>query len=137
MAFNISERIAMELAKLSPDIPIYREQQRGGFQEPSFFVNKITSHINPNLFGIQFRDNHFEVIYFPNIDKPNEDMDLMEEQLSDNFKQLEDFATVSDIDFERSDSTLIMTFRVSFRAVPVDKGTKQQAIDYQGGLKHD
>lgn len=135
MGFEITEKIATELNRLLPDIPVYRENQRGGFKEPSFFVEKIKTAITPNFFGIQVRDNHYQLVYFPNPDKPNEDMDTMEEFLTDNFKQLSDFATLRDRNFDRSDSTLLMTFLVSFRAVPADDGNKQQTLDYQGGLK--
>lgn len=137
MAFNVVERIADELSKMFQDIPIYREQQRGGFQEPSFFIEKITNRIKPNLFGIQTRDNHYQLVYFPNPDSPSEDMGSMEELLANNFQQLSEFATLRDRSFDYGDGTLLMTFTVSYRAVPVDTTVKQQSMDYQGGLKSD
>ncbi|CAM3206729.1 phage tail terminator family protein [Lactiplantibacillus plajomi] len=137
MAFDIIKSIAEELVGMGLNLPIYRENQRGGFKEPSFFISKITGHIQPNLFGIQWRDNHYEVVYFPNADGANADMDAMEDFLSDNFTQLQEFAKIRDLNFERSDSTLVATFKVKFRAVPVDQGTKQQSLDFEGGLKHD
>lgn len=136
MAFNITKLIAKQLVQLMPGMPIYREQQRGGFQEPSFFIEKLPTNIMPNFFGIQVRDNHYQLVYFPDPKKPNEDMETMEDFLADNFVQLDNFATVIDRNFDHSDGTLLMTFTVSFRAVPVDDGTKQAKVDYQGGLKN-
>lgn len=136
MGFEITEKIANELNRLVPNIPIYRENQRGGFKEPAFFVEKISTAITPNFFGIQVRDNHYQLVYFPDPDKPNENMDAMEEVLADNFVQLSEFAAIHDRNFDRSDGTLLMTFLVSVRAVPVDNVAKQQTLDYQGGLKN-
>lgn len=136
MVVDIVKMIADELVHLRPDLPVYRENQRGGFQEPSFFVNKITTQIKPNLFGIQARDNHYQVVYFPLATKPNTDMDAMEELLKNNFNRLNSFAYVRDLEFSHSDGALLMMFRVSYRAIPADEGVKQQTIDYQGGLKN-
>lgn len=135
MAFNLIKRIADELSGLFPDTPIYRNDQRGGFQEPSFFIEKITNKITPNLFGIQVRDNHYQLVYFPDPDKPSEDMEATEELLTDNFKQLSGFATLRNRNFEYSDGTLLMTFEITFRAIPDEMETKQQVMDYKGGLK--
>ncbi|AYJ38877.1 phage tail terminator family protein [Lactiplantibacillus paraplantarum] len=137
MSFNVTKRIATQLAQLVPGLPIYREQQRGGFQEPSFFVEKLPTAIMPNLFGIQVRDNHFQLVYFPDPENPNEDMEMMEELLADNFVQLNDFAGITNRNFDHNDGALLMTFTVSFRAVPVDDGTKQETIDYRGGTKRE
>lgn len=135
MTFDVTKLIAEELARLQTDLPIYRSQQRGGFQEPAFFISKMTSEIRPNLFGIQFRDEHYQLVYFPKPDCPDEDMAIMEEFLMANFNQLSTFAKVRNRRFERHDHTLQLTFEISFRAVPVDDGIRQQTMVYEGGLK--
>ena len=65
---DIIGRIGQQLKKLFPDTVIYRKNQKGGFQEPSFFVSKITTTRVPELFGRQKRTYQYQLVYFPNPD---------------------------------------------------------------------
>lgn len=132
---NIIERIGTELSQLFPSVPIYRENQKGGFEEPSFFVNKINSNVNPELFDIQKRRYSYQIVYFPKLDEPKADMEMIEEILMDNFLVLSDFAVVRNRNFEQSgDNTLQITFDIQIRAHKIDSTIKQQKIKYKGEI---
>ena len=47
---TIIERIGQLLATISPGLPVYRENQSGGFKEPSFYVSAISGRSDPGLF---------------------------------------------------------------------------------------
>lgn len=132
---NIIERIGNELFQLFPSIPIYRENQKGGFEEPSFFVNKINSNISPELFDVQNRKYSYQIIYFPKLDEPKSDMEMIEEILMNNFLALTDFAVIRNRQFEQSgDNTLQLTFDVQIRAHKIDTTIKQQNMKYKGRI---
>lgn len=125
---NILTRIAQLLATISPGLPIYKEQQSGGFQEPSFFVSSIGDSISPELFQRQRRTHSFQVVYFPDPAKPNSDMDSMKFKLMDQFLELPEFATIRNRDFKPVDGTLTLTFDVWVWAHPQDDTPKQQTL---------
>ncbi|WP_416353925.1 DUF6838 family protein [Agrilactobacillus fermenti] len=121
--------IANELQRLFPAAPIYRENQKGGFQEPSFFITKIMTGSKTELFGIQNRRYHYQLVYFPDPERPKADMEVVEELLLDNFTTLGDSATLRNRQTELSeDYTLQMTFEVWVRATPVDNTPKQRKV---------
>ncbi|RHW49719.1 hypothetical protein DS831_06035 [Bombilactobacillus bombi] len=130
MKISIIELIGNQLSKLFPTVPIYRENQREGFKEPSFFVEKITSKIQPGMFDIQLRKYSYQIIYFPDPQQPKTDMEIVEETLLDSFVDLIDFATIRNREFNQSeDNTLQFTFEVWIRVHKFDSTIKQQRID--------
>lgn len=126
---DIVNRIADQLNSLFPNMPIYREQQSGGFKEPSFFIHRITSTVKPELFQRQNRSYHYQLVYFPQTDHPEADMEQMEENLLDRFLSLDEFATIRNREFEEVDGALTMTFMVNLRAYPEDLDTKMDNYD--------
>lgn len=125
---NIIERIGQILASISPGLPIYRENQTGGFKEPSFYVSAIGNRSQPELFGRQKRTHGYQVVYFPTIEKPNTDMERMEQLLLNQFLTLPGFAHIRERDFNRVDGTLTLSFNVMIWVVPVDNTPKQQKM---------
>ena len=125
---NILSRIAQLLAIIAPGLPIYKENQSGGFKEPSFFVSSIGDSVEPEFFARQKRTHSFQLVYFPNPDKPNSDMGDMKFRLMDQFLELKDFATIRNRDFKPVDGTLTLTFDVWVWAHPQDDTPKQGSI---------
>ncbi len=70
---TIIERIADEIARIFPKATIYTENQADGFNEPSFFIEKIDTSSAPEMFDRQYRKYAYQVIYFPNPDYPKTD----------------------------------------------------------------
>ncbi|HCD08231.1 MAG TPA: hypothetical protein DEQ50_08260 [Lactobacillus sp.] len=135
MKESIVELIGKELSQLFPNIQINRENRKGGFEEPSFFVKKVDTGVKPELFNIQNRKYIYQVVYFPKVDRPNEDMESVEEILLDNFTSLKSYATIRNRDFKQSDdNTLQMTFEVWIRAHEVDNTPKQENMKFKGGI---
>ena len=135
MKESIVELIGNELAELYPNIQINRENRKGGFEEPSFFVQKVDTGVKPELFNIQNRKYAYQVVYFPKIDRPNKDMESVEEVLADNFTDLKDYATLHNRNFKQSDdNTLQMTFEVWIRVHKVDNTPKQEHMKFKGGV---
>ncbi|WP_334328440.1 phage tail terminator family protein [Companilactobacillus sp. HBUAS59699] len=135
MKVSIIDLIGNELSKLFPNIPIYRENQKGGFKEPSFFVEKIITNVNPELFDIQSRSYSYQLVYFPKLDEPKTDIEIVEEILLDNFTQLTDYAVIRNRDFKQSDdNTLLLTFNIQIRAHKIDVSAKQQNMKFKGKI---
>ncbi|WP_034544941.1 DUF6838 family protein [Levilactobacillus namurensis] len=134
---DIIGRIGQQLKVLFPDMTIYRKNQKGGFKEPSFFVSKITTTRVPELFGRQKRGYQYQLVYFPNPDDAESDMERMEDQLLDGFTQLDDFAPICDLDFQIVDGALTATFSVNVWAYPEDHTPKQRTLEYHGGIADD
>ena len=126
---NIIERIGELLQSIAPDITVYRENQREGFDEPSFFVSQINTTLIPEMFKRQNRKYSYQIVYFPTIEHPKTDMESMQGTLLDNFIQLDNFATIRNRDFAVVDGTLTLTFEVWVRAYPEDLTPKQQTLD--------
>lgn len=125
---NIIDQIGAVLASICPDVPIYKENQKGGFKEPSFFVSSINTHTTPELFDRQKRTYSYQLVYFPTLDKPKADMERMQDFLLDNLTVLPDFATIRNREFQVVDGALTMTFDVVIRAYPKDDTPKQGSI---------
>ena len=134
MSMAIIDRIGRQLKAIFPDAVVYRKNQKGGFKEPSFFVSKITTTRQPELFNRQKRTYHYQVVYFPDPTNAEPDMERMEEQLLDRFTQLDDFAPVRDMDFSVVDGALTMVFSVTIRAYPEDLTSKQRVLNYHGRI---
>ncbi|WP_460730492.1 phage tail terminator family protein, partial [Nocardia heshunensis] len=133
---NIIERIGQLLASISPGLPVYRENQKGGFKEPSFYVSAIGSRGQPELFGRQKRTHGYQVVYFPDPNKPNQDMERMEQILLDKFLVLPEFAYIRDRNFSRVDGTLTVDFNIIFWAQPVEGGLKLKTMEYHGVIAY-
>ena len=115
-------------------IPIYRENQKGAFSEPSFFVQRVSLGVTPRLFNHQDRSYRFNVVYFPNPERPNEDMDLMAEWFASDFGKLP-FAHFTERELVRNENELHFSFTLSV-AVGIEEAAdylKELAI--QRGLK--
>ncbi|WP_052004899.1 phage tail terminator family protein [Agrilactobacillus composti] len=138
MKESIIELIGNELARLFPQIPIYRESQKAGFKDPSFFLHKIMTQVTPNLLDYQFRRYSYQLVYLPNPAKPKTDIEHMEELLLNNFTALPGYATIRNREFEPNDeNVLLMTFQVWLRAQPIDNTPKQKSITVKEGVAHE
>ncbi|WP_203640685.1 phage tail terminator family protein [Levilactobacillus andaensis] len=134
---NIIERIGQLLGTIAPELPVYRENQKGGFKEPSFYVSAIGTRSNPELFDRQRRTHGYQVVYFPDPNKPNQDMEAMEQLLLDRFLTLPEFAHIRNRNFNRVDGTLTVDFNVVLWAKPVEDDTKLKSMEYHGGVVYD
>lgn len=62
---TIIERIADELARISPNTTIYTENQPNGFDEPCFFIGRAgNTTLKPELFDYETRKYHFKSFIF-------------------------------------------------------------------------
>ena len=119
---TIIERIADEIARLFPDATIYTENQSDGFQEPSFFIEKIDTSSVPELFDRQYRKYAYQVIYFPNPKNPKTDMERVEDYLLTGLLELKDYAPLRHIQVtQQEDNTLVYQFEIWGRFYPDKK----------------
>jgi len=133
---DIIDRIGRQLKTIFPEAVVYRKNQKGGFKEPSFFVSSITTTRTPEMFNRQKRSYHYQLIYFPDPDSAEQDMERMQENLLDRFTELTGFSYVRDVDFSIVDGALTMTFAINVRAYPEDLTPKQRTLDYHGRVIH-
>lgn len=131
---DVTNLIAKRLKELWPDIPVFRENQTDGFPEPSFYVHRRPMTMKHAFSRIQERSYQFQIVYFPDPEKPHEDMDTMGEALESNFTEIPNYARLNGIEFEPADTELHMMFSVFVRAFPADDTVKQATMDYQGDI---
>ena len=134
---TIIERIADEIARLFPDATIYTENQSDGFNEPSFFIEKINTSSASELFERQARKYAYQVVYFPNPDNPKTDMEVMEDYLLSGLLELKDYAPLRNKKIiQQEDNTLIYQFEVWGRFFPDKKDEiKLQNQEVKGQIK--
>ena len=119
---TIIERIADEIARLFPDATIYTENQSDGFNQPSFFIEKINTSSASELFERQARKYAYQVVYFPNPDNPKTDMERMEDYLLIGLLELKDYAPLRNKKFiQQEDNTLVYQFEIWGRFYPDKK----------------
>lgn len=134
---TIVERIAKRISEIFPDVTIYSEKQKSGFQVPSFYISKIMTVTKSRFFDIQDRGLSYSITYFANPDRPNADMEEVEQKLLNNFTRLDDYATVRNREttINQDDETLVMSFDLRLEMYPVQDGGKLERIEFNGGIQ--
>lgn len=134
---TIIERISDEIARIFPNAVIYTENQSDGFEEPSFFIEKISSSASSELFDRQMRKQSYQVVYFPNPDNQKTDMERVEDYLLSGLQELKDYAPLRHIEVvQQEDNTLIYKFEVWGRFYPDKKDEiKLQNSEVKGRIK--
>lgn len=135
---TIIERIANELARISPDTTIYTENQPNGFDEPCFFIGRAgNTTLKPELFDYEVRKMPFQVVYFPPEENANEALDEMETLLMDNLTVLPDFAYLRNREFsvDTNEHTLTYDFDLVLRMYKPDLSLKQRSLDLNARTK--
>ena len=135
---TIIERIADELARISPETTIYTENQPSGFDEPCFFISRAGNTIlKPELFNYEVRKMPFQVVYFPPEENANESLDEMEALLMDNLTVLPDFAYLRNREFsvDTNEHTLTCDFDLVLRMYKSDLSLKQRSLDLNARAK--
>lgn len=134
---TIVERIAKRISEIFPDVTIYSEKQKSGFRVPSFYISKIMTVTKSRFFDIQDRSLSYSITYFANPDRPNADMEEVEQKLLNNFTRLDDYATVRNREttINQDDETLVMSFDLRLEMYPVQDGGKLERIEFNGGIQ--
>lgn len=135
---TIIERIADELARISPNTTIYTENQPNGFDEPCFFIGRAgNTTLKPELFDYEVRKMPFQVVYFPPEESANEALDEMETLLMDNLTVLPDFAYLRNREFsiDTNEHTLTYDFDLVLRMYKPDLSLKQRSLDLNARTK--
>lgn len=135
---TIIERIADELARISPNTTIYTENQPNGFDEPCFFIGRAgNTTLKPELFDYEVRKMPFQVVYFPPEENANEALDEMEALLMDNLTVLTDFAYLRNREFsvDTNEHTLTYDFDLVLRMYKPDLSLKQRSLDLNARTK--
>lgn len=134
---DVTSLVIQTLHNKLPDIPVYRENMRTAFSEPSFFVSRISSTQQGETFGFAMRMYAFDVAYFPNPKRPNEDMDNMAEWLMANLKVIEpNYAHVINQAINVTDGVLHYTFNARARVHEDYEDRFTEPLNYKGELKH-
>lgn len=135
---TIIERIADELARISPNTTIYTENQPNGFDEPCFFIGRAgNTTLKPELFDYEVRKMPFQVVYFPPEENANEALDEMETLLMDNLTVLPDFAYLRNREFsiDTNEHTLTYEFDLVLRMYKPDLSPKQRSLTIDAKTK--
>ncbi|MCL0319381.1 phage tail terminator family protein [Apilactobacillus xinyiensis] len=135
---DVTGEIIKKLYEIAPNSNFYRDNVQGGFKEPAFLVNRLTTSLQKQFFKNQDRTYYYQVIYMPeDEDNPSEELANMDSMIMDNFDVLDSFALVKDLNIQTKDNLLYIDFNIPVRADYVDKDAKQGSLKYQGGLKED
>ncbi|MFR4968022.1 phage tail terminator family protein [Lactobacillus kalixensis] len=132
---TIIERIADELARISPDTTIYTESQPNGFEEPCFFLGRAgNTNIKPEMFDHEVRNIPYQVVYFA---ETTDQLYEMESLLMDNFSVLTDFAYLRNREFnvDTNEHTLTCEFDLILRMYKPDRSIKQRSLEINANTK--
>ena len=135
---TIIERIANELARISPNTTIYTENQPNGFEEPCFFIGRAgNTTLKPELFDYEVRKLPYQIVYFPPEENANEALDEMEALLMDNLTVLPSFAYLRNREFsvDTNEHTLTCEFDLVLRMYKPDLSPKQRSLDLNATKK--
>ncbi|RMC48904.1 DUF6838 family protein [Lactobacillus sp. ESL0228] len=133
---TIIERVADEIARIFPNAVIYTENQADGFNEPSFFIEKIGTSASSELFDRQMRKQSYQVIYFPDPTSPKTDMERVEDYLLSGLLELKDYAPLRHKEMtQQEDNTLVYQFEVWGRFYPEKDEIKLQNEEVKGSFK--
>lgn len=129
---DITTLIISKLAAIfGEDVTVYRENVKDGFKENSFFIPafdiKSKSKVN-------FTDDitfNCQLIYFPRLNKINDDISDVQTKLVINFSKLEDM-DIFNQNYTVSDDSLVVTFDVKGYVVPEDVGSKLGILKMKG-----
>lgn len=135
---TIIERIADELARISPNTTIYTENQPNGFDEPCFFIGRAgNTSQKPELFDYEVRKIPYQVVYFPPEKNANEALNEMETLLMDNLTMLPDLAYLRNREFniDTNEHTLTCEFDLVLRMYKPDLSPKQRSLDLNANTK--
>lgn len=116
---QLTNRIADELTRIfGADTTIYTENQDNNFNEPCFYICKVSTTAGPRLCGHQRRVYTYQVIYFTNSRQANADLDRVEKLLLDNFDKLPEFAYIRNREFntDYTEKTLSLVFEITINA---------------------
>lgn len=127
---DTTQRIADKLAEIFPDAIIYTENQKSGFDVPSFYIAKNLTNVKNRFFDIQDRTVSYQVIYFANPENSNADIERVEGLLLDNFVRLDNYATVRNREFQpdQEQETLTMMFDLFLNMYKVDHTPMQRRL---------
>ena len=116
---ELTNRIADELTRIfGANTNIYTENQDNNFNEPCFYICKVSTTAGPRLCGHQRRVYTYQVIYFTNSRQANADLDRVEKLLLDNFDKLPEFAYIRNREFntDYTEKTLSLVFEITINA---------------------
>lgn len=152
---DVTALVVQTIQRQLPDVPVYTEKMdEGGFAEPSFFVTRSNLQVIPQLGQTSLHTYRFNIYYFPNPERPNQDLDDMTAWLAANFKTIDmpatdvlpweskrpqAYARVADQDFSVTDGVLDFTFRVRVRVTSIEALTAEKlsgSLNYKGGIKN-
>ncbi|MGX7196732.1 phage tail terminator family protein [Enterococcus olivae] len=137
---DITSLIIQQLEKAHDGkIEVYREEQEGGFSEPSFFVQRLSLGITPRPFDQQDRLYRFHIVYFPEPERPKEDMDLMAEWLAENMQVLDTVGALTERELQvlEGEKELHYSFVVNFVARAEETEVFLENLTAEGGLKRE
>ena len=108
---------------------IYAENQANGFQEPSFYVNKVLTSTTHELAGYQAKTDSYQIIFFAGDDNPNQKMIDVEEQLVASFDYVGSYLAVNRrFTPNAAERTLDFQFDLKGRVYNADDGEKMKRL---------
>ena len=122
--------IADKLASIfGEDTVIYAENQADGFQEPSFYVQKVLTSAVHELAGYQAKTDSYQIIFFAGDDNPNQKMMDVEEQLVAEFDYIGNYLAVNrSFTPNAVERTLDFQFDLKGRVYNADDGEKMKRL---------
>jgi hypothetical protein len=136
---DVTTAVGTELAKLWPELTIYREDQPNGFVTPCLYLHRLPLQVRPGNIGTrQMRTYSFQVVYFPPEGATNahELIDSTAERFADCLEVIGGKYRTHNLDVNVEQDTAQVTFDLKLLVAFAGAETKQQHMDYNGGLKN-
>lgn len=129
---DIVSKILDELIKLfGKDVIVYRENVKAGFKENSFFIPAVNAKSRGQLNDTNNIVLNCQIIYFPRLNKINDDIQDRMDKLLINFTSVGK-RSVFNRDFNVSDDCLIFTFDLTVLTQPSSTGKSLKNIEVKG-----
>lgn len=137
---SIRSGVILGLSELFPQMDIYGEAIREGFESPCFFVKLLTAAQEQELDRRYRRSSSFDIHYFPVSADYNGEAHGMAEQLYDKLRQVNiDGATYRGTSMTHEVVDGVLHFFVDFNFLVYEEkppGIKMQTLEQEGYLKN-
>lgn len=130
MVDEIKMLIINQLKSTFPGKKVYDEDVQQGLITPAFILRLLQNHQERKLGNQMEREYSFVITFFPlNEREYHSECDAVNEAFNSEFRYIANRFHVFNIDGEKIDRTLVLTFSVKVRLIDVEHGVSFQTLE--------
>ena len=113
---DITLEIADKISKIDKNATIYVENQEQGFNEPSYFIQRLPTKNKKQLSGRSMRNYNYAIMYFPE-NGSRRSCEVVEEMLLEKMTKIDSISHLYDVESKIIDNALQFLFTLKLRVV--------------------